>query len=265
MPVRPVSNGRLSHASAATERWNYRYPLRQRLSAAWKGHHSDQQIDAHAVTPHAVERAAVKLLRKPEKAAEVLSKLPVEQRRSVALAWALTELEEEFVKADRDKDGKLTYAEFKTWALDIISTGPKRSDRSDPTQRQLMAVAAAAFVPFVGFGMVDNGLMVIFGDAIDGTLGMMFGCSMLASAALGNAISNIFGMLLHGSINKGADKLGLPDARLTLEQRKLPKVHYWSTAGSTVGVFTGCLLGMLPLLCMDQTKKEEERASSKLH
>jgi len=250
--------------SVIADRWNYRYPLRQRLAAAWKGHHSDQS-DPHAVTPHAVERAAVKLLRNPEKAAEVLSKLPVEQRRSVALAWALSELEDEFVKADRDKDGKLTYSEFKAWAEEIIKTGPKRCQTQDPTQRQLMAVAAAAFVPFVGFGMVDNGLMVIFGDAIDGSLGMLFGCSMLASAAFGNAISNIFGMLLHGSIKKGADKLGLPDARLTLAQHKLPRVHYWSTAGSTVGVFTGCLLGMLPLLWMDQTKKEEERASSKLH
>jgi len=242
------------------DRWNYRFPLRQRLAVAWKRHH-DQQ----AVTPLAVEKAAVKLLRKPEKAAEVLAKLPVEQRRSVALAWALTELEEEFVKADRDKDGKLTYAEFKSWAQEVINTGPRRVHVEEPTTRQLGAVAIVAFVPFVGFGAVDNGLMVIFGDALDSTMGMMFGCSMLASAALGNAISNIFGMLLHGSINKGADKLGLPDARLTLAQRKLAKVHYWSTFGSTVGVFTGCLLGMTPLLFMDQTKKEEERAHAKAH
>jgi len=194
-----------------------------------------------------------------------LASLPPEQRRSVALAWALTELEEEFVKADRDKDGKLTYAEFKTWAEQVIRTGPSRVRVEDPTSWQLSAVAIAASVPFVGFGMVDNGLMVIFGDALDSTMGMCLGCSMLASAALGNAISNVFGMLLHGSINKGADKLGLPDARLTLAQRKLPKVHHWSILGSTVGVFTGCLLGMTPLFFMDQTRKEEERACAKLH
>mmetsp|Transcript_131101 Transcript_131101/g.327083 ORF Transcript_131101/g.327083 Transcript_131101/m.327083 type:complete len:280 (+) Transcript_131101:67-906(+) len=246
---------------SGSDRWSYRYPLRQRLAAAWKGHHPDSR----AATPHAVEKAAVKLLRRPEKAAEVLANLPVEQRRSVALAWALTELEEEFVKADRDKDGKLTYAEFKTWAQEVINTGPKRVDVEEPTQRQLCAVAIATSVPFIGFGMVDNGLMVIFGDVLDSTMGMCLGCSMLASAALGNAISNVFGMLLHGSINKGADRLGLPDPRLTLSQRKLPVVHHWSTAGSTVGVFIGCLLGMTPLLFMDQTRKEEERACAKLH
>lgn len=254
-----ADRGLKSIVHSESDRWSYRYPLRQRLAVAWKGH------DPHGVTPHAVERAAVKLLRKPEKAAEVLAKLPVEQRRSVALAWALTELEEEFVKADRDKDGKLTYGEFKTWAQEVIKTGPRRPEVEAPTRQQLCAVAVATFVPFVGFGMVDNGLMVIFGDVLDSTMGMCFGCSMLASAALGNAISNVFGMLLHGSINKGADRLGLPDARLTLSQRKLSTVHYWSTAGSTFGVFTGCLLGMTPLLFMNQTKKEEERASAKLH
>jgi len=177
----------------------------------------------------------------------------------------LTELEEEFVKADQDKDGKLTYEEFKNWAHKAIQKGPERDVGERPTKRQLFCVGFGALVPFIGFGMVDNGLMVVFGDVLDGTLGCMFGASMLASAALGNAISNVFGMLLHGSITKGADKIGLPDPHLTLAQRKFPEVHYWSTAGSTIGVFTGCLLGMTPLLFMDQTKKEEERSHSKVH
>merc|ERR1712113_721737 len=127
-----------------------------------------------------------------------------------------------------------------------IETGPQQATVNRPTNAQLGCVAVRACVPFIGFGMVDNGLMVIYGDAIDGTIGMKLGMSMLASAALGNAISNIFGMLFHGTINKWALKLGLPDAHLTLAQQKLPVTHYASTAGSTVGVFTGCLLGMTP-------------------
>merc|ERR1712232_1078575 len=166
---------------------------------------------------------------------------------------------------DKDRDGKLGYTEFKMWALKTIETGPQRDTAKPPTNRQLLFVSVGALVPFVGFGMVDNGLMVIFGDVIDGTLGCLLGASMLASAALGNAISNIFGMLLHGTITKGAGALGLPDAHLTLAQRKLPLVHFWSTAGSAIGVFAGCMLGMLPLLFMDQTKKEEERAHAKTH
>jgi len=243
---------------ANPQRWQYRYPLRQRLAVAWKTHPPPSD-------PQVAERAAAKLLRRPEKAAELMANLPPEQRRTVALSWALTELEEEFAKADQDLDGKLSYEEFKRWVHKVIETGPQRPETTTPTRTQLWYVACGASVPFVGFGMVDNGLMVIYGDVIDGTLGMWFGVSMLACAALGNAISNIFGMMLHGTINKGADKLGLPDPRLTLAQRKLPTVHLWSTAGATVGVFVGCILGMAPLLIMNQTKKEEERANAKCH
>jgi hypothetical protein len=246
-------------AKSDPDRWAYRYPLRQRLSAAWKGHHSPP------IDPHIAEKAAANLLRRPEKAAELLSNLPMEQRRVIALSWALTELEEEFAKADKDLDGKLSYAEFKEWATKVIESGRERDTESKPTRKQLFQVAIATSVPFVGFGCVDNGLMVIYGDVIDSTLGVYLGASMLASAALGNAISNIFGMLLHGTINKQAEKLGLPDPRLTLTQRKMPQVHTWTTLGSTIGVFTGCVLGMTPLFFMNQTAKEEQRAAAKHH
>jgi hypothetical protein len=211
-----------------------------------------------------IEAAAAKMLKKPDKALEVLSKLNPEDRRAVALSWAMTELEEEFIKADTDHDGQLSYTEFKDWAIRTIQSGPKRDEVTPPTNRQFAYVTLGALVPFVGFGMVDNGLMVIYGDVIDGTLGVMFGFSMLASAALGNAISNIFGMILHGTIHKWSDKLGIPDPHLTLAQRKLPRVLLWTTVGSTVGVFTGCMLGMAPLFFMNQTKKEEERAATKI-
>lgn len=251
--VRAKSSSSTSSSSGSLQRG-------QRLAASWKYHAAGSQ----KLEKHAIEKAAAKLMSKPDKAAEVLSKLAPEDRRAVALSWALTELEEEFVKADSDHDGKLTYAEFKAWALKTIESGPQRAEVTEPTRRQLLCVSLGALVPFVGFGMVDNGLMVIYGDVIDGTLGVWFGFSMLASAALGNAISNIFGMVLHGTIHKWSDKLGLPDPHLTLAQRKLPTVHFWTTFGSTVGVFGGCLLGMTPLLWMDQTKKEEERSQSKL-
>jgi hypothetical protein len=232
-------------------------PMKVRLAGAWKGY------EAPTVDPNIIERTAKKMLQRPDKAALMLANLPDEDRRAVALSWALTELEEEFAKADQDRDGKLSFPEFRNWAMKVIETGQKRAETPEPSRMQLYKVAFTTCVPFIAFGCVDNGLMVIYGDMIDGTLGVMFGCSMLASAALGNAISNIFGMISHGTIIKWAGNLGLPDPHLTLSQRKLPKVHFWSTFGSTVGVFSGCLLGMTPLLFMDQTKKEEERNAAK--
>lgn len=246
------SSATVSHVSRS--RFKYRQMLRHGVEKAMPRHASNQ-----------VERAAAQMLRQPEMAAEVMASLPVDERQRVALAWAMSELEEEFVKADTDRDGKLSYNEFKAWALAAIETGSSKDSGKMPTNRQLSYVALGALVPFVGFGMVDNGLMVIFGDVIDGTLGCWLGTSMLASAAVGNAVSNVFGMVLHGTITKWSSKIGIPDPQLSLTQRKLPKVHIWSTAGSTVGVFVGCLLGMTPLLFMDQTKKEEERAHAKHH
>ena len=42
----------------------------------------------------------------------------------------------------------------------------------------------------MGFGIVDNAMMVMSGEAIDHTLGLMLGLSTLAAAALGNSFSN---------------------------------------------------------------------------
>ena len=98
---------------------------------------------------------------------------------------------------------------------------------------------------------VDNSLMIISGDAIDGYLGFYFGISTMAAAALGNAFSNGLGMMLHGFIERCANALGLPDPQLTLFQMKDRGVHAVKTAGSVVGILTGCLLGMCPLLFMD--------------
>lgn len=234
---------------------------RHKLAAAWKGHVPKPSQRSEVV--RGAEKVALHLLEDPQKAAILMEKLPIERRRAVALSWALTELEQEFSKADKDHDGHLSYAEFKEWCDQLMRHGAEREEARDPSRRQLVFTTLATFVPFAGFGCVDNGLMVIYGDVIDGTIGVYLGMSMLASAALGNAISNIFGMLLHNTINRFAQKIGLPDAQLTLSQRKLPKVHTATTIGSTMGVFIGCLLGMTPLLFMDQGKKEEERASKK--
>lgn len=111
----------------------------------------------------------------------------------------MAELEDEFAKADYDRDGDLTYAEFHAWANRTINTGPEAAD-VEVTPAQLRALAGRTMVPFMGFGFTDNCLMVLSGDFIDGTIGVALGISTLAAAALGNAFSNSMGMVLHGGI-----------------------------------------------------------------
>ena len=76
--------------------------------------------------------------------------------------------------------------------------------------------------------------MILSGDAIDGTLGVAFGITTMAAAALGNAVSNVAGMFLHGIVEQCASVLGLPDPELTLYQLKHGRTGAARTAGSIV-------------------------------
>lgn len=49
-------------------------------------------------------------------------------------------------------------------------------------------------VPFIGFGFLDNFFMIIAGDYIESTIGVYMAISTMAAAALGNTISDIFGL-----------------------------------------------------------------------
>ena len=50
-------------------------------------------------------------------------------------------------------------------------------------------------------------------------------------------------------------KLGLPDPMLTTEQLKSSAVKRTTLISSAVGIAVGCLLGMLPLLFMDDDRE----------
>lgn len=53
------------------------------------------------------------------------------------------------------------------------------------------------------------------GEYIDLTVGVAFGISTMAAAALGNTISDLFGLGLGGVIEDLATRLGLPPSNLS--------------------------------------------------
>ena len=114
-------------------------------------------------------------------------------------------------------------------------------------------------MPYVGFGAVDNALMVLTGEAIDSTFGVVLGLSTLAAAALGNAFSNGCGMFLHGTIERCAGALGLPDPRLTIHQRSYQSIKNAKMAAGVLGVVAGCLIGMTPLLLLNAGEASSEK------
>ncbi|KAF4730166.1 hypothetical protein FOZ62_031554 [Perkinsus olseni] len=60
-------------------------------------------------------------------------------------------------------------------------------------------------IPFIGFGFLDNALMLIFGEQIDNSLCVVMGFSTLAAAALGNAFSDLAGVFAGSHIEHQAE------------------------------------------------------------
>ncbi|CAM9152537.1 unnamed protein product, partial [Phaeothamnion confervicola] len=64
----------------------------------------------------------------------------------------------------------------------------------EPDQIALQRVALRNVPIFVGFGIMDNAILIVAGEYIDLTLGVALGISTMAAAALGNLVSDIFGV-----------------------------------------------------------------------
>lgn len=61
-----------------------------------------------------------------------------------------------------------------------------------PTWRQLRVYGMACAVPMVGFGFMDNIIMIQVGDLIDSSLGVTFGLATITAAAMGQVIIKYF-------------------------------------------------------------------------
>ena len=94
------------------------------------------------------------------------------------------------------------------------------------------------------FGLIDNGIMVIVGKTIDNTLAKTLGLSTMASAGVGNAISDVVGTLGEGLVLLLLIKLFGEVVRGSINKKE---VAIWSA----LGIFTGCIVGMTPLLFMN--------------
>eukprot|EP00999_Lentomonas_sp_LEN2_P000160 NODE_1153_length_983_cov_81.196262_g1108_i0.p1 GENE.NODE_1153_length_983_cov_81.196262_g1108_i0~~NODE_1153_length_983_cov_81.196262_g1108_i0.p1 ORF type:complete len:312 (-),score=41.08 NODE_1153_length_983_cov_81.196262_g1108_i0:46-876(-) len=155
----------------------------------------------------------------------------------------------EFDFADSNSDGKLSQREFSHWFAKKYKTPPAPvSNHEIPTNRELMLHSLRAGIPFVGFGFLDNFVMITAGEYIDVTLGVAFGISTMAAAALGNLMSDVAGLGFGGVIEALSNRIGIPDPKLTLEQQDMSRTRLARSFGNILFVTIGCLLGMVPLL-----------------
>ncbi|XP_019638788.1 PREDICTED: transmembrane protein 65-like [Branchiostoma belcheri] len=131
-----------------------------------------------------------------------------------------------------------------------------------PTSRQLWLVATHNILPFIGFGFLDNAVMLVAGDYIDVTIGTALGISTLAAAGLGNLLSDLFGLGAASYVEVLALKVGLPSPELTPQQLDMSSSKWASNLGRVFGVTVGCLLGMLPLYFLPRREKDEKDGDS---
>jgi len=124
-----------------------------------------------------------------------------------------------------------------------------------PTRKQLLRLAIASGTPFVGFGIADNGIMIIAGDHIDASLGVRFGLSTLAAAGLGNLISDVCGISLGETIEHVCWRMGLRAPSLSEAQQTLRVTRLTKLTANAVGISIGCVIGMAPLLFMRDRKQ----------
>jgi hypothetical protein len=135
----------------------------------------------------------------------------------------------------------------------------------EPTSRQLRIHAFTMGIPFIGFGFMDNALMIVAGDYIDTHLGVLFGISTLCAAAIGNLVSDVAGVGLGAYVEDFcATKLKLPSAELNNAQRQLRSVRFAGNFGTAIGLTIGCILGMFPLLFIDPEEVQRRKKESNI-
>nr|XP_020444337.1 transmembrane protein 65 [Monopterus albus] len=142
------------------------------------------------------------------------------------------------------------------WTLD---TKPYQEtlESSLPTAAQIRYVLLHNAIPFVGFGFLDNAIMIAAGTQIELSIGVTLGISTMAAAAMGNLVSDLAGLGLAGYVEVLASKLGMQVPDLTPKQADMWQTRLSSHMGKAIGVSIGCILGMFPLLFLDDEKEKE--------
>ena len=200
------------------------------------------------------------------------------------------QMEALFTAADADGSGRVDRAEFDKFLrsrffLDLHPRHPMplldhvddqqidelhnngASTSATPVSRDvLMAVFMAQAIPFVGFGFMDNMIMIAAGEYIERSIGATLALSTMAAAGLGNLLSDIVGVATSNKIEAYAEKAGFKSPVLTAAQEATRGPRMAKVMGAIIGISVGCLLGMFPLMFFDadEVAHEKEREEEKM-
>ncbi|CAB1351079.1 unnamed protein product [Coregonus sp. 'balchen'] len=150
-------------------------------------------------------------------------------------------------------------------SFESIAIAQETQETSPLTQAQIRYVLLHNAIPFIGFGFLDNAIMIAAGTHIELSIGVTFGISTMAAAALGNLVSDLAGLGLAGYVEVLASRLGMQVPDLTPKQADMWQTRVSSHMGKGIGVTIGCILGMFPLLFLgddDERKKKEAQTNT---
>ncbi|VDD87381.1 unnamed protein product [Enterobius vermicularis] len=119
------------------------------------------------------------------------------------------------------------------------------------TKQQIRQLFAVNLAPFIGFGILDNMIMIFTGEYIELTLGAWLAISTMAAAALGNIVSDVGGIGLAHYVESLVSKAGIKHPVLTAEQLESSCARTVGNTARALGLVIGCLIGMFPLLFFD--------------
>lgn len=167
-----------------------------------------------------------------------------------------------FSEADVDKDETLSREEFDRVLIRFGDRGYRaRGGKLGGTQgREAFSMtsdaARALFlsqaIPFVGFGFMDNAIMIIAGEYIEMSIGAALALSTMAAAGLGNLLSDIAGIGFSSKIESLTETfLKIRPPELSRAAASSFNARFVKMLGAVVGISVGCLLGMFPLLFFD--------------
>ncbi|XP_071778443.1 transmembrane protein 65 [Centroberyx gerrardi] len=146
-------------------------------------------------------------------------------------------------------------------SFESMAIAQETLEPSPPSAAQIRYVLLHNAIPFVGFGFLDNAIMIAAGTQIELSIGVTLGISTMAAAALGNLVSDLAGLGLAGYVEALVSRLGMQGPDLTPKQVDMWQTKLSSHMGKAIGVAIGCILGMFPLLFLsddDEEKKEKE-------
>jgi len=129
------------------------------------------------------------------------------------------------------------------------------------SSQQIRSIFLSAAIPMVGFGFMDNFVMITAGQAIDNSLGVQMGLATMTAAAMGQVVSDVSGVMFGDTL---ARLFKVSSAQLSASQRELAavQIHRLRLAGAILGVIAGCTLGATALYIVPDRNNQHDNGSS---